>query len=242
MPSTPTSPKTPRKTALEKVRKPALENLRPNLLGTVRKPTRRRSAASQAQFRDELVARARDIYRSQGYEALTVRALTEAFGMSPMAFYAYFPSKQALVRHIWVDIFREVFDAFLAAGHGTHSPADTLRAHIQANLDYWEAHPDHFRMIYLSQADAPGKEPVEIDSEPLYRQMVDLLHERVVACAGAGLRSEAAARMLTDHLRTKMFGYLFMRIGLPRYALVDAEGLKRKVIDDAMRAVQAAAA
>ena len=93
------------------------------------KARRRRSAASQTEFRQELLARAKELYRTQGYAALTVRAMTQAMGMSPMAFYSYFPSKQALVGHIWVDIFRELLDELLAAGRDSGSPRETLRAH-----------------------------------------------------------------------------------------------------------------
>ena len=205
------------------------------------KATRRRSPESQQQFRDELVQQAREIYRTRGYEALTVRAVTEAVGMSPMAFYAYFPTKQALVRHIWLDIFRELFDALLGAGRGARSPLETLRAHAQANLDYWEDHEDHFRMVYLSSADAPGRQSVELDGVPLYVQLLDLLRERVVGCVGERPTSEAELQLLVDLVRTKLFGYLFTTIAVRRYALVDKAALKSLVIDDIVQTVGRAA-
>lgn len=206
------------------------------------KGTRRRSPESQDQFRRELVAHAKEIYRSRGYEALTLRALTSAFGMSPMAFYAYFPSKQALVKHIWLDIFRELFNAMLAAGHDSHSPAETLRAHLLANLDYWEGHEDHFRMAYLSNTDEPETEPIGLYDEPLYVQLLDLLRERIVACTRSRSLAEAELQLLTDFVRIKLFGYLFAAIVLRRYRFADKAALKRLVIDDVMQTVERMAA
>ncbi|MES2956859.1 MAG: TetR/AcrR family transcriptional regulator [Pseudomonadota bacterium] len=208
-----------------------------NTAKTAARATRRRSPESQEQFRRELVLYAKELYRSQGYEGLTLRALTSAFGMSPMAFYAYFPNKQSMVKHIWLDIFRELFDALLAAGRSTHSPAETLRAHVQANLDYWEGNEDHFRMAYLSNAEAPGSEPIALYDEPLYVQLLDLLRERVLACARGKMLAEAELQLLTDFVRIKLFGYLFAAIVLRRYRFADKAALKGLVIDDVMLTV-----
>jgi len=201
------------------------------------KATRRRSPQSQAQFRDQLVARAKAIYAEQGYEALTVRAVTEAFGMSPMAFYAYFPNKQALVRTIWVDIYRGMLDALLAAGPGV-PPIEKVRAHARTIIEYWESHADDFRVVYLSTARDSRLEPGDLAGEPVYAQLVALLGERLLACAHGRAVPPEQLQLLADFVRLKIFGYLFVALGLERYSLAERALLREMVVDDVVATVE----
>lgn len=202
-----------------------------------RKTTRRRSPQSQALFREQLVAQAKAIYAAKGYEGLTVRAVTEAFGMSPMAFYAYFPDKQALVRTIWVDIYRGMLGALLAAGPGA-SPIDKVRAHAQTIIDYWESHADDFRVVYLTSTRGGRLDPGELTDEPVYSQLVALLGERLLACAHGRPVPPPQLQLLADFVRLKIFGYLFVALGLERYTLAERSQLRKMVVDDVVATVE----
>ncbi len=202
------------------------------------KATRRRSAASQAEFRLQLLARAKEIYRTQGYAALTVRAMTQAMGMSPMAFYSYFPSKQALVGHIWVDIFRELLDELLSAGRDSGSPRETLRAHVVAFIDYWDQHQDHYRMVYGTDGRGPDTEQPDIAADPVYAQVIDLFRERVVACAINGSVPEPEARRITGLVMVKLLGYLHALLGVPGGAMVADPDFRQLLIYDVVKAAE----
>ena len=204
------------------------------------KARRRRSAASQTEFRQELLTRAKEIYRTQGYAALTVRAMTQAMGMSPMAFYSYFPSKQALVGHIWVDIFRELLDELLAAGRDSGSPRETLRAHVVAFIEYWERHADHYRMVYGSDGHTANDDEPDIASDPVYAQVIDLFRERVVGCAINGSVPDADARQITALVMVKLLGYLHALLGLRRGALVGDTQFRQLLVFDVVKAAERA--
>jgi AcrR family transcriptional regulator len=208
--------------------------------GVKPKSTRRRSPASQAEFRQEMLLRAKEIYRNQGYAALTVRAMTQAMGMSPMAFYSYFPSKQALVGHIWVDIFRELMDELLAAGRDSGSPRQTLRAHVTAFIEYWERHNDHYRMVYGVDGRTQSDVEPDIANDPVYTQVIDLFRERVVACAVNGSVPEQDARQITGLVMVKLLGYLHARLGLRRGAAENEPAFRELLIHDVVKAAERA--
>jgi AcrR family transcriptional regulator len=205
---------------------------------TAPKARRRRSAASQNEFRQELLARAKEIYRTQGYAGLTVRAMTQAMGMSPMAFYSYFPSKQALVGHIWVDIFRELLHVLLAAGRDSGSPRETLRAHVVAFIEYWEQHPDHYRMVYGADGRASTEDEPDVSADPVYAQVLDLFRERVVACAVNGSVPEAEARQITSLVMVKLLGYLHALLGMRRGGRVADAAFRQLLLHDVVKAAE----
>ena len=58
---------------------------------------RSKNAAKNSLSRDALVERALAIVDAEGFEALTVRKVADAFGVTPMALYWHFANKEALL-------------------------------------------------------------------------------------------------------------------------------------------------
>jgi AcrR family transcriptional regulator len=202
--------------------------------------TRRRSAESQDELRGKLVTCAKALYREQGYDAVSIRTLTQAVGMSPMSFYVYFGSKQELIRHIWVDFISELLKALQAAGRGRRSPLLVLEAHADAYLAYWEAHPQQYRMIYMYGALQDDDEPVGFEGDPVYLSMVALTRERLLACYHGQAISEKALRLTADHMFVKALGYLHATLAIGRYKFADHAKLRRRVVKDIVETVHRA--
>lgn len=198
---------------------------------------RRRSSASQEAFRRELLDHAWTLYRAGGIEAVSIRAMTQAFGMSPMAFYAYFPSKQALLKQIWVGFFHELYEALLAAGRGRRPPFVVLEAHAQAYLGYWEAHPERYRLVYLSNDGQHGSQQIDHGDDPVYERLIALGRDRVSAC-GDGRLPHSAAQIQHDLMLAKALGYLHLTLVLGRYPAGDRDRLRRVVVEDMLAGVE----
>lgn len=199
------------------------------------KQRRRRTPESQARFKQQLLDHAKELYRTNGNEALSIRSVTEAFKISPMAFYGYFDSKQDLVKHIWIDFFQDLLDRLVASGQGKRSPLQVIEAHVLAYIDYWEQHPDQYRMVYLADMrDAPGHDPVQFNQTEVSRRIIGLTRERILACCQGKPLGEKAVRMVMDRMFVAGIGYLHATIAVQRYELVDAARLKRLVVKDVM--------
>jgi AcrR family transcriptional regulator len=194
----------------------------------------RRSASAMADLKLEMLARARVIYREEGIAALSIRRLADEFQLSPMALYSYFPSKQALLRGLWVEVFEALVERLLEAAAGRRAPARVLEAHLRAFIAFWEERPDQYRMVYMSlQQSVDG---VEMERQPVYARLVGLTQERVAACAGGAAEpNEESLRMLGDLVVAKLLGYLQLTLGLARYPLLDREGLREHIVQDMLR-------
>jgi AcrR family transcriptional regulator len=195
------------------------------------KRSRRRSPESQLAFKQALVDHAKTLYREQGIDAVSIRALTEAFAMSPMSFYGYFASKQDLIRHIWLDFFGELLQRLLGASRGQRSPQAVLEAHARIYIHYWETHPEHYRMAYLGERARDGL-PINLDDDPVYQRLIGLTRERVLACALGRPIPEPTLRLTMDLIFVKALGYLHAVLVVDRYRIADRARLRRAVIAD----------
>ena len=63
----------------------------------------RRRRASRELMRGEILAAAQNIIRTQGMDALSLRALAKAVGVTAPALYEYFSSKEAILRALFVE-------------------------------------------------------------------------------------------------------------------------------------------
>jgi len=201
---------------------------------------RRRRAEDQEEFRRLILGQAKQLYRAGGYAGLSVRGIAAAIGMSPMALYSYFPSKQALVKHIWIDFFKELLGRMLDSARGRRTPLDVLRASVLAFVEYWEEHPDHFRMVYLHACRDDGGPDLEYSDDPVYEQVIALNEERFLACVQGAPSPERAARQLRELSFVKMMGYLYTTLALGRYPIANRAQLKRSLVDDILRSVESA--
>lgn len=207
-------------------------------------PRVRRSPAEMAALKREMLELARRIYRDEGLDALSMRRLGQELGISTMAIYSYFPSKQALLDGLWIDIFEALVERLLAASEGLRGPEQVLESHLVSFMAFWEEHPEQFRMIYMSAAQSATQEAVGEAQQPVYHRLLRLVRERVAACLRAAPGQESAAaeaelRLHCDLLSAKTMGYLILAVGLQRYPLRDRAALKARLVQEVLRDVAA---
>jgi AcrR family transcriptional regulator len=198
------------------------------------KRPRRRSAESQALLRQEMIAKAKAIFLAKGYEAVSVRAVTQACGISTMSFYSYFDSKRDLAQHILADFFQAMFTELETAGEGHHAPEDVLEAHVRTCLDHCERTPDFYRMAFGPQGEGQAEPPLRFDDVPVYERLVALGRERLAACVRAAGRElhECGVALLHDLMLAKTLGYLCLAIVANRRAHTDLGDLRSALVRD----------
>lgn len=202
------------------------------------RPRLRRGPAEMAALKREMLERARKIYRDEGVEALSMRRLAQELGISTMAIYSYFESKKALLDGLWIEVFESLTDELLDASKGQRGPRKVLEAHLRCLVDFWERHPEQFRMIYMSLTQTGTQEEIGDAQQPVYNRLIGLMRERVAACAPEGAEpDEAFIRVLCDQLSARVMGYLMMVIGLPRYPLYDRDALREFTVQGVLQDV-----
>jgi len=209
------------------------DNITPNDTGEIKRP-RRRSPESQALLREEMITKAKAIFLAKGYDAVSVRAVTQACGISTMSFYSYFDSKRDLAQHILADFFEALFAELETAGTDGQPPEAVLEAHVRTCLDHCERTPDFYRMAFGPQGEGQAEPPLRFDDVPVYERLVALGRERLAACVRAAGRelAECGVELLHDLMLAKTLGYLCLAIVANRRAHSDVSELRGALVRD----------
>src|SRR5689334_22811232 len=109
---------------------------------------RRGSAEDQQRLRQQILEAAARIFRRDGLQGLTMRAVAAAVGVSAMALYRYYPDKAELVHGLWDAVMHEVQQRGNLALASQATALGQLRASTESFLGYWEGHPDEFRLVF----------------------------------------------------------------------------------------------
>lgn len=148
--------------------------------------TARTPRGEGAALRGRLVAAAtRLVAEHGGTEAVSIRMVTKAAGVSPMAFYLHFPDRDALLREVvdrGFDAFREAIEA---ARDRHEDPRDRLRAMGAAYLAFARDRPAIYAVIFGGRHDAPATAAGPPPDTPGGRAFAALV-EAVAACGPPG--------------------------------------------------------
>jgi AcrR family transcriptional regulator len=193
---------------------------------TTRPRVRRGSAADADKLRQELVDAALDLFTHDGLDAVTMRAVAQRVGVSAMTPYRYFDDKGALLRGIWHHVFAEVAGIERAAGLGATRARDRLRAELSVFVDYWEANPQHYKLVYTLEQTTRRDTDGALTSTAVYADMLErsLALSRQLAEEIGG--DPANAKLASDMRLVMISGYLHSRLVNRRFPWGDARQLR----------------
>ncbi|MFC0348268.1 TetR/AcrR family transcriptional regulator [Undibacterium danionis] len=206
-------------------------------------PLKRRSARhsnqeNQKQLREKIIQVATTIYKRDGIEALTMRSVAKQVGMSAMGLYYYFNDKSELLVALWDSILDDLHIQVARAIDGAGSARERLRLSIDANLSYWEAHPENFRLVYMSEQTVRGEHSQKLTMSCSYQNVISIalpLIEQVAIEINGDLRQAPLARDLRLSL---MVGFLHSALINVRYPWIDLAKLRAHAIESIAIAVE----
>ena len=211
-----------------------------------------RPALSGEQIEEErrrLCFAALRLYRAHGYEAVTLRKLGAAAGVSHATPYQYFRSKDDLFLHVRAEVFRQLGDFLLNKDPLRGDPLSRLRRIVAAIAEFGCTAPDDYRLLFsMRQIVAPADSPLAIargrvldyglsvcqqaiDSGQIKGDASTQLH---LALAGVhGLLSLHVSNLLVngrslDDLLTPMLDHLFPETASPVTAKRKAPGKRAR--------------
>lgn len=118
--------------------------------------TRRRAPRGEgARLRAEIIEAAGRLLEEKGdSQAVSVREIAEACGVTPPSIYMHFPDKDTLMAEVCLARFTEAEQLVTSALSGADDPGLALREACRAYVRFAIRHPAQFRVLFLSRTAA----------------------------------------------------------------------------------------
>ena len=107
---------------------------------------------------DKILRAALKLFERGGADAVSMRRIADAVGITPMAIYRHFPNREALLKRLSDDSFEAI--AHQWAAHDTHPDVlERLLALLTPYLDYAQANPHLFDHAFSLRRDDARRFP-----------------------------------------------------------------------------------
>lgn len=153
-----------------------------------------RSRAKETR-RQALLAAAARLYAERGFERVSLEELGSAVGISGPAVYRHFPSKQAVLAAVLVDVSAGLLAGGQAVTVRAAEPAELLRELIAFHVDFALSQPDVIRVQdrELESLDETDRHTVRLHQRRYVELWVGVLGELRPGAPVAELRTRAHA-------------------------------------------------
>jgi AcrR family transcriptional regulator len=117
---------------------------------TARRPRARRGEGDL--LRNEILDAAGRLLAEKGDEdAVSIRMIADAVGVTPPSIYLHFPDKDTLIEAVCEQRFAEFDEALEKAAASAADPIAALRARGEAYVAFGLEHPEHYRVIFMTR-------------------------------------------------------------------------------------------
>ena len=120
-----------------------------------------RRAREREEMRGKILDAARNLFASEGYDAVTLRKVADSIEYCPATIYKYFKDKEEMVRALVEDDIAMTMEAFLPSLEH-QAPLDRLRGICTTFLKMGLEQPNHYRLMYMTPL-LPGHDPVFVN-------------------------------------------------------------------------------
>ena len=155
----------------------------------------RRSDHTRDELREMILEAARNIVETDGYQALTVRAVTSRIGYTAGTLYQIFDNLEALFAAVNAETVAELGDSIVAQTGAIEDPKTRLREMSHRYLVFAFSHPDRWRLafeqLYPSGRDRP--ESIMRETGAMFDCVNRLLRQAAPELPVKRLRTGAAA-------------------------------------------------
>ncbi|MDH5832599.1 TetR/AcrR family transcriptional regulator [Luteimonas kalidii] len=131
----------------------------------------------------QIIQAARALFEDEGPEAVSMRRVAEAVGITAMAIYRHFPNRDALLKRISDDSFNEIAHHWTARKSGG-DPIAQLIAIQMIYLDYAIAHPHLFDHAFSVRREDARRFPEDFRARR--SPTLNVVHDAVVEAQDIG--------------------------------------------------------
>jgi len=199
---------------------------------SARPRVRRGSEEDAVQLRSELLGAAASLFDRGGLDAVTMRAVANQVGVSAMTPYNYFEDKSHLLHGLCLQVIGRSLEAIQAASRDAPDARERIRRSVGAFIGYWEANPQHYKLVYMTEQTVRAEEASKYLESPVYAAIVNVNVQACIELAHE-IGGDVGRVKLAGDVRFMMIsGYLHAHLVNKRYAWSDPTALRTRFIEE----------
>jgi AcrR family transcriptional regulator len=178
---------------------------------------------------DILSAAERLLVETGDQEAVSIRAVADAAGVTPPSIYLHFADKQELIFAVCERHFERFDRALEDAGAGASDPLEALRRRGRAYIRFGLDNPEPYRILFMTK---PERQPAMWTPDRMASAFAFWNHVAAVqACLDVGLIRSGDAVEIALHLWAAVHGITSLFIANPDFPWPDRERLVEEYLE-----------
>ena len=174
-------------------------------------------------LREEILAATRHLLVATGDEdAVSIRAVCKAVGVSPPSIYLHFADKDALIFAVCSEAFAAFDETLEACDRVAADPLDALQRRGHAYVRFGLEHPEEYRILFMSKQARSNEHTPELAAGLI---AFNHLVEAVQRAEAAGAIGPVDPVLAATGLWTTMHGMTSLLISMPAFPWPDVEAL-----------------
>ena len=180
-------------------------------------PRRHRARRGEGgRLREEILAAGTRLLLETGdEEAVSIRAIAQAVGVTPPSIYLHFADKTELIYAICEELFRKLDDEMAAAAAGVDDPLEELRRRGRAYVRFGLENAEAYRVLFMHHKDEIPEtvDPKDLGDSATFMHLV----EAVQRCLDQGVLRPADPMRLAIGIWVLVHGLTSLLISLPGF-------------------------
>lgn len=194
--------------------------------------TQERRAREKYELRQEILAAARDLFISEGFENLSMRRIAEKIEYSPTTIYLYFQDKADLLDCVCEETLEKLEIRLAAFRNSMPDPVERLKAGLRAYVEFGLEYPNDYRVAFLMEFKRPVAEPDRcVRCHEQGQKTFDHLRSAVTACIQAGAFGPHDVEATSQTLWAAAHGLTSLLILHPSFPWLDRFTLIEHLLD-----------
>ena len=191
-------------------------------MSAVREKRRRAPRGQGERLRDEILDAAERLLVETGdEEAVSIRAVAEAVGVTPPSIYLHFADKNELIFAVCERQFERLDRVLEDAAAGSDDSLESLKLRGRAYVRFGVGNPEQYRILFMGNA---GRSPADFDRERLTNMAsFDHLVDAVKRCMDAGRLPPGDQTLVALGLWAVVHGITSLMISKPEFPWPDRD-------------------
>jgi len=184
------------------------------------------------QRREQIIAEAKKLFAERGVDSMSMRSLGKRCGITQASLYQHFAGKDAILFAICDGYFARMLEAFQRASLTANGPLQQLLAIMRAYIDLGLAHPEEYRLTFMTPVSGITDMPVSVADETADHEKpgtlaFNFLQERIAGLMEQGLLRPGNPAATAEAIWATGHGLVSLLITHARYVWSDIDAVKQ---------------